>query len=94
LYWQAAMKTTENPQTIYDLFDRSGFAILRIDQFDRGDYAEVRAELPYREFMTVDQLQELILKLKMMEKNESITLKIVHIDLIHRTIRVNIHIHS
>ena len=87
------MKSTENPQVIYDMFDRAGFSILRIDQFDRGDYAEVRAELPYPEYLTIDQLQELILKLKAMERNENITLKIVHIDLIHKTMRVNIHTH-
>ena len=85
------MKSTLDPDIIYDVFDRHGFPILRIDQFDKGNYAEIRAELDYSEFLTTNQLTDIIVKLSMIEKDENIEIRIVHIDMIHRTIRLNIY---
>ena len=86
------MKDTLNPEIIYDVFDRYGFSVLRIDNFDRGNYAELRVELNYEGYITVNQLQEITMKLYLIEKNEKIALKIVHIDMPHRTMRLNIYI--
>jgi hypothetical protein len=86
------MQNTLDPNKIYDAFDKHGFSVLRIDNFDRGDYAEIRAELSYKEYLTVNQLQEITLKLNLIEKNEEVELRIVHIDMFHKTLRVNIHI--
>jgi len=83
------MQTTYDPQQIYDVFDRYGFAILRIDQFDRGNYAKIRAELKYERLMT-DHLLEISTKLKLLEKNENVEISIVNIDMIHKTMRLNI----
>ena len=83
------MESTYDPQVIYDVFDRYGFAILRIDQFDRGNYAKIRAELKYDQ-LTVDYLLELTTKLKSLEKNENLDISIVNIDMIHKTMRLNI----
>lgn len=88
------METTFEPQIIYDAFDKYGFPVLRIDQFDRGDYAEIRAELNFPDFITVNQLQEITLKLNLIEENENINVKIVNIDLIHKTMRINIYINK
>lgn len=85
------MKTTLDPEIIYDAFDRHGFPILRIDQFDRGNYAEIRAELDYDDYLTINQLTDITVKLSMIEKDENIELKIVHIDMVHKTIRLNIY---
>ena len=71
------------------MFDRYGFAVLRIDQFDRGDYAKIRAELKYEQ-LTTDHLLEITTKLKLLEKNENIDVTIVNIDMIHKTMRLNI----
>jgi len=83
------MQSTYDPQLIYDVFDRYGFAVLRIDQFDRGNYAKIRAELKY-ELLTTDCLLEITTKLKTLEKNENLDIHIVNIDMIHKTMRLNI----
>ncbi len=83
------MQSTYDPQMIYDVFDRYGFAILRIDQFDRGNYAKIRAELKY-EKLTTDSLLEITTKLKTLEKNENLEIHIINIDMIHKTMRLNI----
>jgi hypothetical protein len=85
----ASMQSTYDPQTIYDVFDRYGFAVLRIDQFDRGNYAKIRAELKY-DRLTVDHLLEITTKLKSLEKNENVEISIINIDMIHKTMRLNI----
>lgn len=83
------MQSTYDPQAIYDVFDRYGFAVLRIDQFDRGNYAKIRAELKY-DRLTVDNLLEITTKLKSLEQNESVELNIINIDMIHKTLRLNL----
>jgi hypothetical protein len=83
------MQSTYDPQLIYDVFDRYGFAVLRIDQFDRGNYAKIRAELKYEQ-LTTDHLLEITTKLKSLEKNENVDVTIVNIDMIHKTMRLNI----
>jgi hypothetical protein len=83
------MESTYDPQLIYDVFDRYGFAVLRIDQFDRGNYAKIRAELRY-DRLTVDHLLEITTKLKSLEKNENLDINIINIDMIHKTMRLNI----
>ena len=84
------MKTTIHPELIYDILARYGFPALRIDHFDRGDYAEIRAELGYSENLRPLELQDIALKLNLIEKNEGIRIHIVNIDMIHKTMRVNI----
>ena len=86
------MKDTLNPEIIYDVFDRYGFPVLRIDNFERGNYAEIRVELNYQEYLTLNQLQEITMKLYLIERHEKITLKVVHIDMLHKTMRLNIYI--
>lgn len=83
------MQSTNDPQLIYDVFDRYGFAVLRIDEFDRGDYAKIRAELKY-DRLTTDLLLEITTKLKTLEKNENVDISIINIDMIHKTMRLNI----
>ncbi len=83
------MQSTYDPQQIYDVFDRYGFAVLRIDQFDRGDYAKIRTELKY-DRLTTDGLLEITTRLKTLEKNENLEITVVNIDMIHRTMRLNI----
>lgn len=83
------MQSTYDPQLIYDVFDRYGFAILRIDQFDRGNYATIRAELKYEKLST-DHLLEITTKLKSLEKNENLEIHIINIDMLHKTMRLNI----
>jgi hypothetical protein len=85
----ATMQSTYDPQAIYDVFDRYGFAVLRIDQFDLGNYAKIRAELKY-DRLTVDNLLEITTKLKLLEQNENVDLSIINIDMIHKTMRLNI----
>jgi hypothetical protein len=87
------MESTYDPQLIYDVFDRYGFAVLRIDEFDRGNYAKIRAELKYDQ-LTVDHLLELTTKLKSLEMNENLDIRIVNIDMIHKTMRLNITIRA
>jgi hypothetical protein len=85
------MKSTYDPEIIYDVFDRHGFPVLRIDRFDRGNYAELRTALNYKEPITPEDLFEITNRLKIIQKNEEISIRIVNIDLIHKTMRINIH---
>ncbi|MCP5052997.1 MAG: hypothetical protein GY940_37870 [bacterium] len=84
------MKNTLAPEIIYDAFSRHDLALLRIDHFDRGNYAEIRMEINHTEPLTIDQLLELTAKLRLIEKNENIKIKIVHLDMFHKTLRINI----
>jgi hypothetical protein len=86
-----AMKNTNSPEQIYEVFERYGFHVVRIDQFDRGNYAEIRAQLNYPKFLSTMQLQEITMKLSLLEKNEDLRLEIANIDMIHRTMRINLH---
>ncbi len=86
------MRTTFDPQTIYDAFSRYGFPVLRIDNFDKGTFAKIRAELKNSEYMSVEELQDIVVRLRLIEKNENIEIKIVNIDMIHKTMRVDIFI--
>ena len=88
------MKDTLSPDMIYDIFGRLGFPVLRIDHFDRGNYAEIRAQLNYPGNLSVLQLQEITGKLSILEKSEDIRIEVVNIDMIHHTLRVNIIIDS
>ena len=83
------MKSTYDPQLIYDVFDRYGFPILRIDEFDRGNHAKIRAELKY-DRLSIDRLLEITTKLKSLEKNENLEIHIINIDMIHKTMRLDI----
>lgn len=83
------MQSTYDPQLIYDVFNRYGFAILRIDQFDRGNYATIRAELKYEKLST-DNLLEVSTRLKSLEQNENLEIHIINIDMNHKTMRLNI----
>lgn len=84
------MKDTYDPEIIYDVFDRHGFPVLRIDRFDRGNYAELRTGLNYKEPITPEDLLEIANRLQIIQKNEEIAVRIVNIDLIHKTMRINI----
>lgn len=86
------MKTTFDPQIIYNVFDKYGFPVLRIDDFDKGTFAKIRAELKNSEYMSVEELQDIVVRLRLIEKNENIEIKIVNIDMIHKTMRVDIFI--
>ena len=83
------MKNTYDPQLIYDAFDRFGFKVKRIDQFDCGNFAKIRADLNY-ETLSPDQLRDIATRLMSVEKSENIEIQVVHVDMIHRSIRVNI----
>jgi len=83
------VKNTYDPLLIYDMFDRAGFKILRIDQFDTGNYAKIRAELKY-DRLSVTQLLEIATRLMTLEKNENLEIQIVNIDMIHKSMRVDI----
>jgi len=83
------MKSTYDPQLIYAVFSRFGFPIMRIDQFDRGNFAKIRAELKY-DRLSVDHLLEITTRLKSLEKSENMEIHIIHIDMIHKTMRLNI----
>jgi hypothetical protein len=82
------MKNTYDPQLIYDMFDRYGFKVLRIDQFDSGNFAKIRAELAY-ERLSLSQLLEVTTKLISLEKSENLEIHIVNIDMIHKTMRLD-----
>lgn len=86
------MKITFDPQIIYDVFDRYGFPVLRIDNFDKGTFAKIRVELKKSEYMSVKELQDIVVKLGLIEKNENIEIKIVNVDMIHKTMRIDIFI--
>ena len=83
------MQSTYDPQLIYDVFNRYGFPILRIDQFDRGNYAKIRAELNY-ERLSASLLLEIATRLMALEKSENLDIQIVNIDMIHKSMRVDI----
>ena len=83
------MKNTYDPQVIYDMFDRFGFKLLRIDQFDSGSFAKLRAEIDH-EKLSVAQLLEIATRLMSMEQSENIDVQIVHVDMHHRTMSLNI----
>ncbi|HSQ34773.1 MAG TPA: hypothetical protein VLQ89_02165 [Candidatus Binatia bacterium] len=83
------MKNTYDPLLIYDMFDRADFKILRIDQFDSGNYAKIRTELKYDK-LSVAQLLEIATRLMSLEKNENLEIQVVNIDMIHKTMRVDI----
>jgi hypothetical protein len=82
------MKNTYDPQLIYDMFDRYGFKVLRIDQFDTGNFAKIRAELAY-DRLSPGQLLELTTKLISLEKSENLDIHIINIDMIHKTMRLD-----
>jgi len=88
------MKNTLNPEQIYSAFSKYNFAVTRIDDFENGKIAKIRAELNYTEPLTTNNLQEITLKLKMIEKNEHINIEIIHIDMPHKTIRMNFSINE
>jgi len=86
---KSAMKNTYEPQLIYDMFAHYGFNVLRIDQFDSGSFAKIRAELNY-ELLSAGQLLEVATRLISMEKNENLDIQVVMVDMRHRTMTVNI----
>jgi hypothetical protein len=83
------VKNTYDPLLIYDMFDRAGFKILRIDQFDSGNFAKIRTELNY-ERLGAPALMEIATKLMAMEKAENLEIQVVNIDMIHKSMRVDI----
>jgi hypothetical protein len=83
------VKNTYDPLLIYDMFDRAGFKILRIDQFDSGNFAKIRTELKY-DRLNAPQLLEIATRLMSLEKNENLEIHIVNIDMIHKTMRIDI----
>lgn len=83
------MKNTYDPLLIYDMFDRSGFKILRIDQFDSGNFAKIRAELNYEQ-LSANLLLEIATRLMSLEKSENLEIRIINIDMIHKSMRVDI----
>lgn len=86
------MKTTLEPEVIYEVFSRLNLPVLRIDRFDRGNYAELRVELPSTPYLGVDDLQQLVNRLRVLEKEENLHLQVVHIDMHHHTMRINLSI--
>lgn len=83
------MKNTYDPFLIYDMFDSAGFKILRIDQFDSGNFAKIRIELNY-ERLSAAFLLEIATRLMSLEKSENLEIHIVNIDMIHKSMRVDI----
>jgi len=83
------VKNTYDPLLIYDMFDRAGFKILRIDQFDSGNFAKIRAELKFDK-LSASQLLEIATRLISLEKNENLEIQIINIDMLHKTMRVDI----
>lgn|GEM_PF-603892 len=86
------MENTLDPQIIYDVFNRREMTVARIDHFDRGDYAEIRIDLSGEPKLSPTQLLKLATRLKVIEDREKITVDIVHLDMPHHTIRINIRI--
>jgi len=83
------MKNTYEPQLIYDMFDHYGFNVLRIDQFDSGNFAKIRAELNI-ELLGAGQLLEVATRLISLEKNENLDVQVIMIDMRHCTMTLNI----
>jgi hypothetical protein len=71
------------------MFDSAGFKILRIDQFDSGNFAKIRAELNH-DRLSASLLLEIATRLMSLEKNENLEIHIINIDMIHKTMRVDI----
>lgn len=85
------MENTFDPQVIYDAFSRHDMVVRRIDHFDKGDYAEIRIDLPGSSHLTPTQLLELSTRLKIIENREHLTIEIIHVDMVHHTLRINIY---
>jgi hypothetical protein len=86
------MKTTFEPDLIYAIFAQAGFPVLRIDEFDRGNFAKIRAEIPYKKSVSIKELLNIALKLNALEEQEKIEIQLKHLDLVHGTIRLDIQI--
>lgn len=84
------MKTTEDPEIIYDACNRYGLAPLRIDRFDRGNYAEIRLEIKGTGDICLDDLQHIINNLRLLQKGENIEVRIVHIDARHSSMKITV----
>ncbi len=84
------MKTTQDPEIIYDAFNRYGLAPLRIDRFDRGNFAEIRLEIKGKGDISLDDLQQIINNLRLLQKGENVEIRIVHIDVRHASMKVNL----
>lgn len=85
------MENTFDPQVIYDAFSRHEMVVRRIDHFDKGDYAEIRIDLPGAAHLSPTQLLELSTRLKVIENREQLMIEIIHIDMVHHTLRINIY---
>ena len=83
------MINTYEPQLIYDVFDHYGFKVLRIDQFDSGNFAKIRAELDYEQLSSA-QLLEIATRLISLEKNENVEIQVTYVDMRHRTMTLNL----
>jgi hypothetical protein len=83
------MKNTYDPQLIYDMFDHFGFKCLRIDQFDCGNFAKIRAEVGF-ERLSASQLLEIATRLMSMEKSENLDIQVVHVNMVYRTMTLHI----
>ncbi|MCU0276136.1 MAG: hypothetical protein MUF02_04660 [Acidobacteria bacterium] len=83
------MINTYEPQLIYDVFDHYGFKVLRIDQFDSGNFAKIRAELDYEQ-LSSGQLLEIATRLISLEKNENVEIQVTYVDMRHRTMTLNL----
>jgi hypothetical protein len=84
------MKTTTDPEIVYDAFSRYGMAPLRIDCFDRGDYAEIRLEIKSGETLNLEEVQHIINNLRLLQKGEEVEIQIVNIDARHGSMKVNL----
>jgi hypothetical protein len=83
------MRNTYDPQQIYDVFDHYGFKVLRIDQFDSGNFAKIRAELGCEQ-LSASQLLEIATRLISLEKNENVEIQLVYVDMRHQTMTLNL----
>lgn len=83
------MKNTYEPQLIYDVFAQHGFGVLRIDQFDSGNSAKIRAELNCEQ-MSAAALMEVATRLMAMEKHENLDIQVVFLDMRHRSMTLTI----
>ena len=83
------MKNTYDPLLIYDMFDHFGFKVLRIDQFDCGNFAKIRAEMGI-DRLGPSQLLEIATRLMSLEKGENLDVQVVYVDMVHKTMTLNI----
>ncbi len=89
------MENTFEPGLIYETFARYNLEIKRIDCFDRGNFAQLRVELPLNEkFITLLELQKTILNLSRLERQENIKIKIINIDCRHKSLRIDIELEN